>query len=372
MTKPELLELTRDLINFPTVSRCSNIALSNYLEEVLEACDFEVERLTYTDDNGEIKVSLVARKGHGSDGLALFSHSDTVPGQEEDWDAFDAVIADGRVVGRGSCDMKGPLAATVIAAENVDVERLKRAVYVVVCADEEVDGRGAQQVTAESQFLKDAPPKYGVVAEPTSLVPVYAHKGGAKVEVTARGVAAHTSTDRGVSANFLMVPFLADMVELAKLVKADESFMDPEFDPPTCGFNFVLNDGGCRPNVTAAKTVCTVGFRPMPKACSPELLTRIIDRAEHYGFEVQSAFGEAFYTAPEAEVVQVACQITGTQHPQTVPYGTDAVSLDKRLQLVVLGPGNIAQAHTVGEWIGIDQLTRAVTVYERMIETLCR
>ncbi len=63
----------------------------------------------------------------------------------------------------------------------------------------------------------------------------------------------------------------------ASVVMADESFVNPEFSPPTCGFNFVFNDGGCRPNVTAAKTVCTVGFRTMPNARSKELLTRITE-----------------------------------------------------------------------------------------------
>ena len=154
MTKVDLLELTKDLIDFPSVSRWSNVAISNYLEDALQSCAFEVERLTYTDENGESKVSLVARKGDGVDGLAFFSHSDTVPGQEEDWEPFNAMIVDGRVVGRGSCDMKGPLAATAIAAANVDVDRLKRPVYVVVCADEEVNGQGARYITADSHLLK--------------------------------------------------------------------------------------------------------------------------------------------------------------------------------------------------------------------------
>ena len=98
---------------------------------------------------------------------------------------------------------------------------------------------------------------------------------------------------------------------------------------------------------------------------------RPTERAEHYGFEIQSSFIEPFYTARDAEIVQVACQLTAVESPHTVPYGTDAFFLDNRLQLVVLGPGDIAQAHTVGKWIAIDQLQRAVTVYERMIETLC-
>ncbi len=370
-TVPEAVELAKQLIDFPTVSRWSNVAISDHLQWLLNDCGFEVEQLSYADENGEEKVSLVAKKGDGADGLAFFSHTDTVPGQEEDWDPFEAVIEHDRVVGRGSCDMKGPLAATVVAAAKADEERLKRAVYVVACADEEISGDGAKQVAAESQLLRSALPNYGVVAEPTSLIPVYAHKGAGLVKVVAEGQAAHTSTDKGISANFLMVPFLADMVQLAKEVKSDESFIDPEFDPPTCGFNFVIDDGGCRPNVTAPKTVCTVSFRTMPNARSEEVLNRVIQRASKYGFEVESKFVESFYASPKSEIVQTSCQITGVGDPQTVPYGTDAFYLNDLCDLVILGPGDIAQAHTVGEWIEIDQLHQAVDIYEQMIQKLC-
>ena len=369
--KLDVVELTQNLINFPSVSRWNNVAISDYLEDIFRQADFTVERLAYTDGNGERKISLVAKKGDGLDGLAFFSHSDTVPGQEDDWPAFQAAVEAGRVIGRGSCDMKGPLVATLVAAANVDPNRLQRPVYIAICADEEVGGLGAKQVAAESKLFNGAYPKRGVIAEPTSLLPVYAHKGGGQVRVTARGRAAHTSTDQGVSANFLIVPFLADMVALAEELKQDETFMNFEFTPPTCGFNFVLDDGGCRPNVTAAKTVCTVSFRTMPNARSRDILTRITDQAEQYGFEIHTRFNESFHIPPEAEIVQAACQVTGIQQPRTVPYGTDAFYLKDRLELVVLGPGNIAQAHTVGEWIEIDQLTKAVTIYERMIRLLC-
>ncbi len=367
----DVVKLTADLVNLPSVSRGSNEAISDYLEAQLKDAAFAVERLSYIDENGENKVSLVAKKGKGKDGLAFFSHSDTVPGQEADWEAFQADITQERIIGRGSCDMKGPLAATMVAAAQVDLAQLKRPVYVVVCADEEVGGFGAQQVVAESDLFKTARPKYGVVAEPTTLIPVYAHKGGKMVEVTAYGKAAHTSTDKGISANFLIVPFLSDMLALAEQVKQDQSFMNPEFDPPTCGFNMILNDGNCVPNVTAAKTICTVGFRVMPNARADDLLDRITSRATHYSFDYSISSLKTFYISPEAEIVQVACQATAISPAQTVSYGTDASFLDEDIDLVVLGPGDIAQAHTVGEWIAIEQLTKAVDVYGQMIERLC-
>ena len=365
------IRLTQELVNIQSVTRWSNMEIANLLEGRLEQCAFEVERLEYIDDNGECKVSLVARKGEGVDGLAFFSHTDTVPGLEEDWDAFNAVIQEERIIGRGSCDMKGPLAATIVAAATVDAARLKKPVFVVATADEEVGGLGAQQVAKESVLFHTARPRQGVIAEPTRLTPVYAHKGGALIRVTARGRAAHTSTDLGVSANFLMAPFLAEMAELAEQLKTDESFMNHEFRPPTNGFNMILDDGGCRQNVTAPKTVCTLCFRTMPNDRSEDLMAMITDKAEQYGFKVSSKLGEPFHISPEREIVQIASQVTGGKKPGTVSYGTDALSLCGLLDLVVLGPGDISQAHTVGEWIEVAQLNEAVAVYTRMIETLC-
>ena len=104
---PDVIKLTQDLVAIPSVSIDSNVAVSDYLQRLLLALDFEVERLSY-DDNGQEKVSLVARKGSGSGGLGFFSHSDTVPG-DQGWNPHDPVIANGKLYGRGSCDMKGPL-----------------------------------------------------------------------------------------------------------------------------------------------------------------------------------------------------------------------------------------------------------------------
>jgi acetylornithine deacetylase len=369
--KLDVVQLTKDIVAINSVSQRSNAEVSDFLEETLKRCAFEVERLEFVDEDGNRKVSLVGKKGEGTDGFGLFSHSDTVPGMEEDWNPFDPVVEDGRLFGRGSCDMKGPLAATIVAGAEVDGAKLGKPLFIVITADEEVGGRGAKQVAAESVFFNTDGPTHGVIAEPTSLVPVYAHKGGGRIFVTAYGKAGHTSTDRGISANFLIAPFLAEMAKLAEVFKTDESFMNREFNPPTNGFNMILDDGGCRPNITAGKTVCTLSFRTMPNDHSDDLIAMVTERAKKYGFEVSSNKSTPFYTSPDAEIVQAGLKATGAAKPGTVPYGSDGATFKDYLQLVVLGPGDIAQAHTVGEWIEVAQLKEAVGVYQRMIEMFC-
>ena len=123
---------------------------------------------------------------------------------------------DDKLYGRGSCDMKGPLAATMVAAGKIDASQLKQPIYIVVTADEEIGLLGAKYVANNSVMLRDDKPVYGVIAEPTSMIPVYAHKGGQFVTVIAHGTAAHTSTDKGDSATFKLAPFMAEMAETAQ------------------------------------------------------------------------------------------------------------------------------------------------------------
>lgn len=310
-------------------------------------------------------------KGEGEGGLAFLSHIDTVPGQEDQWPAFEPVLKEGKLFGRGSCDMKGPLAATIMAAVEAERSQLKKPVFVVVAADEEIGAFGAKQVVAESQLFHHHAPTYGVVAEPTRMIPVYAHKGIGVIYVNAYGKAAHASTDLGISSNFLIAPFLAEMARLAQMFKHDESFMDHEFTPPTNGFNMVINDGNAAHNVTASQTTCTLAFRPMPNARAQDVVDLIYEKAQQYGLDINHRYLRPFYTAPDSHFIQAGCRATGISTPETVPFGTEAFIYQDQMKIMVLGPGNIAQAHTVGEWIDVGQLRRAVDVYGELIEVLC-
>ncbi|MCC6458110.1 MAG: M20/M25/M40 family metallo-hydrolase [Caldilineaceae bacterium] len=367
---PDVVELTKTLIAIPSPSQQSNQIIASHLATLLQECGFNLEQLSFVEDD-QRKTSLIARKGTGEGGLGLFSHSDTVPADADGWEPFTPTIQDDRIIGRGAADMKGAIAASIVAAAPYTPDQLRRPVTVVITADEEIGYGGAKQVVAESKSLAGNWPTYGIIAEPTQMRPVYAHKGGLRVRVTAHGRAAHTSTDKGISANFLIAPFLADMAELNQLVKREKRFQNAEFDPPTNGFNMVINDGNAAANVTAAKTVCTVGFRPMPDDHREEVLEAIIASAKKHNLEFDWYLHEPFYVDRNSPLIQAALAATGLPAAETVPFGTEAAIFKDLMQLVILGPGNIAQAHTKGEWIAIDQLHSAVNVYRQLIDHFC-
>lgn len=367
----QVITLTRELVAIPSETTSSNAAIMDFLQCWLESRDFRWERVSYLDANGEKKINLIAKRGEGKGGLGFFSHSDTVPGDPREWDPFDPIIQDNKLIGRGSCDMKGGLAATMIAAAGAGADELNKPVYVVITSDEENGHLGAHYISEHSAMLRDGWPEYAVVAEPTELKPVYAHKGGALITVTAHGKAAHTSTETGVSANFIIAPFLAEMAKLAPVFRRTERFKNHEFDPPTNGFNLTIDDGKCRPNVTAAKTVARLSLRLMPNDHRDEQFAMIEEKARAHDLEVNYRILEPFYIDPEAEVVQAACRAAGLSKAITVPFGTEAEFYQLFTRPVILGPGCVAQAHTRGEWIDTKQLQDAVGVYKEMIKQLC-
>jgi acetylornithine deacetylase len=370
----DVADLTAALVSVDSVSRNSNVEVSEVAQQALERAGFEVERLDRHDEAGELKVSLVGRKGggaHSNGGLGLYSHSDTVPGDSWSDRAWTPRRDGDRLIGLGSCDMKGPLAATIVAGERFAAAQLGRPLLVAVTCDEEIGGLGAHTVAEESELHTRHLPRLGVVAEPTRLIPVYAHKSGGRVEVTAHGEAAHTSTGKGTSANYLIAPFLAEAAVLVKQLEADPSYHNNEFIPPHNCINMVLSDFGTRPNVTAAKTVATFSLRPMPGDRSADVVAALSDLARSHGLTVASSISEPFYVSPDSDVIAVARAATSVERAETVAFGTDSGHYKDKVELVILGPGNIEQAHTQDEWVSIAELNRAVDVYERMIQATC-
>ena len=243
----------------------------------------------------------------------------------------------------------------------------------MVTADEEVQARGAREVTRRSKLFDEASSGYGVICEPTLLRVVYAHKGSMSIRATARGRAAHTSTLKGVNANLAMIPFLVEMKKINDLVLSSKRYRNEEFSPPHSEWSIGINDGNVATNISPVRSVCTVSYRLMPGIDPTRLLERTKAKAEECGLNVEVRRpGEPVYTPPDAPIVRTALRLTGTRKPTTVAYGTDGLAFREKMRdLVVLGPGNIAQAHTVDEWVRIDQLRKGVDLYERFIDHVC-
>lgn len=374
--KPDVVELTQDLIAYPSVSLTSNVPVTRYLIGILKSLKFEIEELPYTDVNGVAKLSIVAKLGKGKGGLSLMSHDDVVPAFAADgWkgNPFAGRMHQGKLYGRGSCDMKGPLAATLCAAARFKATDLKAPLYIAITSDEEIAARGAWEVTRKSKFFREASAGYGLICEPTRLRVVHAHKGALYLEIRSRGRAAHTSTLKGVNANIAMIPFLQEMKAIHELVLRSRRYRNEEFTPPHSEWSIGINDHNIATNVTPVQSVCTISYRPMPGAPVDDLVERTRRCAAKHGLKFAVKFaGNPLYTPPDSPLVRTALQLTGTRSSATVPYGTDGLAFSTRMKnLVVLGPGDIAQAHTVGEWVEIGQLHQAVDLYSRFIDHVC-
>jgi len=369
-------ELTTELIRHNTVSHNSNVEVMEFLRGHMLEMGCAVEWVEYLDSSKVPKVNLIGKKGgnheSGNRGIALLGHIDTVPAVGWETNAFEARIDGRKMYGRGSCDMKGSVACMLEVASKYQASDLDYPLYVVITADEEVGFHGAQAVVNQSEMFKGPYPRYGVVGEPTLLEVICAHKGIVQFAVTARGRAAHSSTAEGDNANLKLIPFLAEMREIHQLLTTDTKYFNDEFDPPFSDWNLTIDNGDCAPNITAPSSTCTINYRPMPGQQPGEWINRVRQSCENHGLEFELLFAaEPMITSPDSEIVRAALEITGESHAYTVPYGTDGATFGQHMELVVIGPGSILQAHTVDEWMEIDQFNQAVLVFSRFVERFC-
>lgn len=371
------VDYASELIRFGSVSHLSNGPVTDYAEGVLRELGCETERIEYMDD-GVLKANVVARYGDaGPGGIAYFGHTDVVP--VDDWaivehGPFEPVVRDGRLYGRGSTDMKGSIACMFAALRSLKDQSLKHPVYISCSSDEELDHRGAIEITKRSQLYREliAGGACGIVGEPTSLDVVYAHKGGVQLVMTSHGKAAHSSTREGVNANLAMIPFLQDLKSIYEMTESDVSLMDDEFDPPTICMNIGINDYTKAVNITAPQSVCTACFRPMPATDVDSIVNQVRDAANAHGVEFRlKGQNPPFRRDPGSDYVKQSIMLTGGRPARTVAYGSEAGNLDEINNLIVLGPGNIDQAHKSDEWIALEQLEKGQNVYTKMIRQFC-
>lgn len=360
--KEKLIKLTCDLIKIKSVSSESNREIIIFFRDMLINKNFDIELIDYIDRNGISKYNLVARKGVGKGGLAFLIHSDTVP--LASGNQLKPYIENNRIYGRGACDMKGPAIASLLAG--LDSNNINIPLTYIITSDEEIGCEGAEFVVKNSKLLKKYPPDYGIATEPTELKPVYAHKGLCNISVTALGKAAHSSTSIGESANFKMIPFLYFISKLKEKYITDESYQNEEFNPPTNTLNLTMSDFNCAPNVTAAKSSCKICFRAMPHTRTTEIITEIKNEADRLGLDFSYILLDSIHTDPGTEFVKIAEKIT-KRKAETVAYLTDASQFTNILKPIILGPGSIKQAHTIDEYIDIDELVKGYSIYKDII-----
>ncbi len=390
--KKDVEKIARQLIAIDSVTSAPNTQVSDYLADTLTGLGFDVVRLPYIDSHGTSKVTLAAKRTASRSGVApesddssvgladdlggigFFCHSDVV--SVDGWDCphggpFSAAVANQRLWGRGACDMKGPIAAALSAISRVEPSRQRAPIYFFVTGDEECGMAGARLLTVQSDFYRELVDARGVglICEPTALQVVNAHKGGCHLDVTSKGVAAHSSSAEGRNANWPMIPFLHFLWQLNARCESESRFQNAKFSPPTLTLNLVIENQPQSSNITVGQSTCRIFFRPMPATDWQFVLDEILKAAEQMQLQVHALPPLAPLDTPlDSSLVQTALCVLGQSAPQVVSYATDGCCFEQLSELIVIGPGNIDQAHRPDEWIELEQLRRGVDVYQRLLE----
>ncbi|UPG72094.1 M20/M25/M40 family metallo-hydrolase [Roseomonas gilardii subsp. gilardii] len=356
--------LARDLVRIDSRSSLTNLPVAERLEAELPG--FEIERLDYTDAAGVAKRALVAHRGPLSGGgLALSGHMDTVP--ETGWteDPWSGRVDDAGILhGLGAADMKGPVAAIVVAARGLPADI---PVTLLLTTDEETTKQGARIVAQRSDLARRAAPRGIVVAEPTGLVPVRGHRANVMFTATARGIQAHSSGALGVNANWALIPFLAEMREVFARLRSDPALQDPAYDPPFSDFNLLLDNHGTAVNVTVPLATARIKFRYSRSIDPTPVVAAVQAAADRAGLALEIQADPGAPELPEDHpLVAMAVRETG-QAPRTAAYGTDATELQALAPCLVLGPGTITVAHSPGEHVPLAELVRAVPLFRRLV-----
>lgn len=371
------LRYAQRLIEFNTTSHRTNRSINKYLELKLTKHGFVVEKIDYEDRKGVAKSNLVAKKGGGQGGLALFGHTDVVPAKKwftREFGPFEPHVAQERLYGRGACDMKGSVACMLTAAQSVAWDDLEQPVYLVFTADEEVGFHGVKQVVDRSRLYREMVQHQtkAIIGEPTMLDVVHAHKGSAEIRAVSRGKAAHSSSREGVNSNLPMIPFLGELKAILEETETETQWQNSNFDPPTLSGNIRIKDDSPALNVVPGKTTVGVYLRTMPNVDEMPVVQRIRQAGEKWDVEVKlKRWGGTFFTDPETAFVQQSLKLAVRQKSHTVSYGTDGGKLDELENKIIFGPGNIAQAHTENEWISLEQLKLGTEMYSKMIRHWC-
>jgi len=380
MTKmSDAIELLRELVAYPTVSSDSNLVMIESLANWLETAGARVE--IQHDESGH-KANLFATIGPDRPGGILLSgHTDVVPAAGDDWtnDPFEMVERDGRLYGRGTCDMKGFIAAAVAMAPVLAHSARERPLHFAFTYDEEVGCLGAQSL-ADTLAAQGVRPRVAIIGEPTSMRVIEGHKGCCEYTTHFEGLAGHGSDpDKGVNAVEYAVRYVSRLLELRKPLRV-RAPKTSRFDPPWTTINPGALHGGVAHNVIADRAEVQWEMRPVQAADGAfvrEEMRRYVH--EHLLPEMQAVWPEArvvtevmgevdgLEPADENQARDIMMELTGANSADLVAFGTEAgIFQSLGMDVVVCGPGSIEQAHKPDEYLALNQLEQCLTMLDKL------
>lgn len=375
------IDVLTKLVAFNTEPSRSNLELLDWVESYLATYGVTAKRV-YNEDC--TKANLYATVGPMVEGgVVLSGHTDVVPIDGQVWDtpAFEVTIKDGRAYGRGTCDMKGFVAATLAALPDMMAADLQRPIHFAFTYDEELGCIGAPSLVAE--LVQELPPIDAVVVgEPTNMRVIESHKGMMAGHVEIIGRDAHSSMPQlGVDANLAAHQWMTDIIAATEAFKT-RAQDDSPFAPPFSTINIGTLQGGAATNIVAG--TCTIGWsaRVMDHDDPAQIIAELQSATDRIDAQLKSAdeaCGATLSIATQVPALRpdvppvaadMARAFTGdNQRNKVVSFATEGGQFqDGGYSAVVCGPGSIEQAHKPNEFIDLSELDACDAFLHKVIE----
>ncbi len=372
-----VIDIAKELIAFDTSGPPTKEQPgAQWIKDFLEDIGFEAELQVVEKDRANVIGKIGRGKGPG---LVLSGHMDVVlAGDPSLWKVtgpFEPVVKDGRLYGRGACDMKGPDACILQAVKELAKESYKRQLSVVFTAGEDTGGWYVTKVIEEKK-ITTADAMYGVIPEPSMMEIIPIHKGSGGAEVLIHGRAAHSSKpELGINANQKAADYLYALRGLQS--KLDET-RHPLLGPTTV--ECTMMNGGFKSNIIPDQARLTLNFRLIPEHKDPEvsrkwfedMIASLSSQDPEFKAELtRHGASEPLNVPLDSRIVATLRDILGTRIVGA-PYYTEAVNYTKAgIPTVICGPGSIDQAHTPDEYVSLEQLELGLSTFKEAVKRIC-
>jgi acetylornithine deacetylase len=378
------IDLIKRLIGFDTTSHKSNLELIGFMSDYLAGYGIESE--LFVDESGQ-KANLYATLGPDDrSGIALSGHTDVVPVDGQDWSSepFVAEERNGRIYGRGACDMKSFIGVVLAKVPEFLDRELETPIHLAFSHDEEIGCLGVRSMIAA---LENRPirPAGCIIGEPTEMKVIRGHKGKLSMQCRVRGLAAHSSlVEDGVNAIENAAKVVIFLNAIAERLRT-EGPHDDGYAPPYTSVHTGTIHGGTQLNIVPQDCVFEFEFRNLPSDDPEKLMaevrhyvhTEILPRMQEVdpstGIEWHPLSGfPGLDTPEEADITVLAKALAGANDSAKVSFGTEAGLFSRAdMPAIVCGPGSIAQAHKPDEFIELEQVARCEQFLDRLMDRVC-
>ena len=381
-------KILQKLIGFPTVSRDSNMALILYIQQYLEDHGIS-SKLTCNDDSTKANLYAVfgptRTSGSADDiydgGVMLSGHTDVVPVDGQKWtvDPFQLSMADDKLYGRGTTDMKGFIASVLAMIPKAVKSKLSQPIHLAFSYDEEIGCVGVRRMIDMLESASQRP-GFCIVGEPTSLQVAVAHKGKTAAICRCHGVEAHSAlANEGLNAIYLATEMITEL-RIMQQGLIDQGCHDSEFNVPYSTIHVGTINGGTALNIIPNLCEFKFEIRNLKTDDPKEIMGKIESAAQKIAQKYQQTFSRAdiqieifnqypaLNTPEEDEVVGYVQRLVSEETTIKLDFGTEGGLFQSRLGIptVVCGPGSMEQGHKPDEFIKQPELARCDLFLDRL------